>query len=379
MNLWQNRCVPKNMRTFSKLTFAATLLLASAWVWAGPPRVVGNRPAVVQVPVAESDAATIRFRDSNEAGIVALLFPQEADPPAEPDGQRSPAVEIKRAREQLLKVKSISAKVVEKIDALEKSFKAEGRYLQRGLQEGDWKMRLELSVKIGNAYGSLLEVCDGELLWMRSEMDTGRKKDKTEGSKKDPRDTVVTRRNVIKILNAAKKVPDKTYQSGLITSLGLGGLPALLAAIEQNMKFTAVKEMALRDQPMIVVEGTWTDSFAQKLRGAAAQGQPQGQQASTLLPASAPDSVRVYIDRGTGFPHRITYLKKIPGRNVQKEMLTLDFLDVEINQPISDSEFDYVPPKDIAPIELTQGFLDQLSLQGKQPQQGGPQSGSPLK
>lgn len=358
------------MTAFSRLTFAATLLLISASVWAGPPRVTGNRPVLLQDPVPDPQATGRPLSYGNRSEFVAALFPDDAEPPAEPDGKPSPAAEIKKAREKLLKVKSISAKVVEKVDVLDKSFKAEGRYLQRGLQEGDWKMRLELAVKIGNASGSLLEVCDGDLLWMRSDVDTGRKKDKPEGAKKDHRDTTITRRNVTKILNAAKKLPDKSYETGLITSLGLGGLPALLAAIEQNMKFTAVKDMSLRDLPMIVVEGTWTDAFAQRLRGS----QGQGQQASTLLPASAPDSVRLYIDRGTGFPHRITYMKKIPGRNVQKEMLTLDFLDVEVNQPISDSEFDYVPPKDIAPIELTQGFLDQLAPQTKQSQPGSAQT-----
>lgn len=354
------------MTAFSKLTFAATLLGATTWIAAAPPRAPGSRPVMLQLP--EADTVGQRIPAGDGRLFVAALFPQEAGPPAESDGKRSPAAEIKQAREQLLKVKSISAKVTEKVDVLDKSFKAEGRYLQMGLQENDWKMRLELAVKIGGSNGSLLEVCDGELLWMRSDIDIGRKKDKKEGSKKDPRDTWITRRNVTKILNAAKKLPDKSYETGLITSLGLGGMPALLASLEQTMKFTGVKEITLRDRPMTVVEGSWSDAIAQKLRGTAAPGQP----APTLLPASAPDSVRIYIDRATGFPHRIMYLKKIAGRDVQKPMLTLDFLDVEINQPINKDEFDYVPPKDITPTELTQSFLDQLSPQGGQPQPAGP-------
>lgn len=352
------------MTVFARLTFAVTLLGITGWIWAAGPRVSGNRPVLLQVPVSDGDASGSAF--------VAALFPDDTTP-ADADGKRSPAAEIKQAREQLLKVKSIAAKVSEKVDLLDKSFKAEGRYLQMGLRENDWKMRLELAVKIGSASGSLLEVCDGELLWMRSEIETGRRKDKKEGAKKDPRDTAITRRNVTKILNAARKLPDKSYETGLITSLGLGGLPALLASAEQNMKFSSVKETTLRDMPMIVVEGTWNESFAQKLRGAAGQGQP----ASAMLPPAAPDSVRIYIDRGTGFPHRIMYLKKIAGRDVQKPMLTLDFLDVEINQPISGSEFEYVPPKDVTPIELTQGFLDQLAPQTSPPPSGGSQPAGP--
>ncbi|MBS0261926.1 MAG: hypothetical protein JSS02_08210 [Planctomycetes bacterium] len=348
------------MTTLPKLTFAVILLAAATYVIAAPPKVTGNRPIALHPPIPDADAEERRFRTASDDAYVAMLLPDDAEPADDEERARSGAAELKRARELLLKVNSISAKVVEKVDVLEKSFKAEGRYLQLGLREGDWKMRLELAVKIGNSSGSLLEVCDGELLWTRSELETLRKKGdvtKAEAAKKDPANTFITRRNVVKILNAAKKLPDKSYETGLIITLGLGGLPAMLSGIEQGMKFSAAKETTLRDIPVVVVEGTWNDAIAQKLKGNA----PPGQAGAGLMPPTAPDSVRVYIDRATGFPHRVMYLKRIQGREVQKPMLTLDFLDVEINQAISGTEFEYTPPKDIAPIELTQGFLDQLA------------------
>ncbi|MBI3864977.1 MAG: hypothetical protein HY290_24140 [Planctomycetia bacterium] len=364
------------MTAFSRLTWGFILTATAALAIAAPPRVTGNRPVRLQVPVPEGDASGRDFSGTAGEKFVASLFPEDPAPEKDVDGGRSAVAELKLAREQLLKVRSISAKVSEKVDVIDKSYKAEGRYLQLGLRENDWKMRLELAVKIGDAFGSLLEVCDGEVLWMRSEIETGRRKDRKETARKDPRETTITRRNVTKILQAVRKLQEKSYETGLIASLGLGGMPALLASIEQNMKLTTVKDATLRDLPMVVIEGTWTDAFAQKLRGAAGPGQPQ----STLLPPAAPDSVRIYLARDTGFPHRIMYLKKLPGREVQKPMLTLDFLDVEINQPISSSEFEYSPPKDVTPIELTQGFLDQLAPQGKQPAQGGSQpAGPPLK
>jgi outer membrane lipoprotein-sorting protein len=78
------------------------------------------------------------------------------------------------------------------------------------------------------------------------------------------------------------------------------------------------------------------------------------------LPAFVPDAVRVYLDRETGFPLRFLYLKKIPNRDVQRAMLTFDFLDVAINQPIDPNEFLYEPPTGVQPVELTNFFLDQL-------------------
>jgi hypothetical protein len=369
LNLWQNRPFPKNMTILPKLTLLAVLILTSAWVAAAPPRVVGNRPAAVQTPGGAGDRVARRLASDND--FVAAVFGVDDEPAAEGEGKRSPQRELRKSREQLLKVKSISAKIVERVDVLDmgRSFKAEGRYLQMGLRDGDWKMRMELAIKIGSANGSLLEVCDGELLWIRTDIDTGRKKDNPEGGKKDLRDTRINRCNVVKILNAAKKLPDKTYEKTIITSLGLGGLPALLAALEQTMEFTSVKDGTLRDKPMLVIEGTWSEPFAKRLRGSMQPGQP----GAGLLPPTAPDSVKIYIDRETGFPHRISYLKKIAGRDVHRQMLTLDFLDVEINQPISGSEFDYVPPKNVAPQEITKGFLDQLMPAGKS---DGPQAGN---
>ena len=123
------------------------------------------------------------------------------------------------------------------------------------------------------------------------------------------------------------------------------------------MKFIGMKEDTLRERPVYVIHGTWTDAFAGKLRGQ----QPGKEQAPSLLPVFVPDAVRVYIDRETGFPHRVLYLKKIPGREVSKAMLTLDFLDVVLDQPLNNLEFDYEPPAGVTPVELTKQFLEMLA------------------
>src|SRR6516165_6373527 len=54
-NLWQNRCFPNNMTIFSRLTSTVVVLTIAAWALAGPPRVTGNRPVVIDVPVPDAD------------------------------------------------------------------------------------------------------------------------------------------------------------------------------------------------------------------------------------------------------------------------------------------------------------------------------------
>ncbi len=302
---------------------------------------------------------------------MAALLPDDASNEAKtakkavaaPD-LNSPMAQLTHAREQVKKCTSISAKVVEKIEVLERSYTAEGRYLQTSQKPNDWRMRFELAVKIGRSEGSLMEVCDGEILWTRLETDLSSKSDK-----KLTKEQKLMRRNIAEIMSAARKVGDLKFEDKVIVDMGLGGLPGLIAAIQQDMKFETVTESTLRERPVSIIHGTWSDAFAQRLRGG--QQQPgAAQPVSAMLPAFVPDGVRIYVDRETGFPHRIMYLKKLLGRDVYKPMVTLDFLDVVLNQPISQQEFDYQAPEGVTPEELTKYVVDRISPPDSKPQPG---------
>ncbi len=258
-------------------------------------------------------------------------------------------------RARLLKCSSISATVVETIALGDKSFKAEGRYLQKSFSRpSEWHMRMELVAKIGETTGSLLEVCDGEVLWTRTELDFGKKSVR---DRKDQKESTITRRNISEIMGAARKLGDVTAETALIANFGLGGQAMLIASIEQNMKFSPdMEEKTLRERPVLVLQGTWTDAYSMKLRG-----QPGGGALHLYCPASFPDSVRIYVDRETGFPHRIVYLKKLVGARSLKPMVTLDFLDVELNQPIDNKEFEFQAPEGVTPVEQTKFYVDRLT------------------
>jgi hypothetical protein len=351
------------MTTFCRLTPAAILIGLAAWAFGAPPRVSGNRPVVIDVAVPDADPRETDAAPARDRGFLAATLPDERNETEEPvdaKGQRTPEGELDRARRKLLKAGSVAATIVETVAVSERSFKAEGRYLQAGLKPGEWRLRLELLVKIGDTEGSLLEVCDGGVLWTRTEIDLSKKKDR-----KDRKETTVTRRDVAQIMSAARKLGEKT-QAELIATLGLGGLPGLLAAVEKDMKFVPiVREETLRDRPVFVIQGSWTDSYTAKMRERETRGTPG-------LLALLPDSVRLSIDRETGVPLRIVYLKKMPGRDVSRSMLTLDLLDVELDQPINSSEFNYEPSGDVPPIEQTKLFVDMLTATEAQAQPAPP-------
>ncbi len=347
------------MTNFTKLTFAAIVIVAWSWAQSAPPRVIGNRPVVIDAPVPDADDEPARLPPKT---LAATQPDAQAKPAAEPQSApaQSAANELKRAREAILKYSTIQAQVVETVAIVDRSYKAEGRYLQRGLKSNDWHMRLELAMKVGDSEGSLLEVCDGDVLWTSTQIDAGRKP-----GRKDKKEQSLVRRNVTQILEAARKHGEQA-EARTIAELGLGGIPGLLAAMEQDMTFTDMKEDTFREHPVVVIQGTWTDAFAARFQN------PQQQPKSALLPPFVPDSVRISIDRETGFPLRFQYLKKLPGREKQRPMLTFEFHDVAFNQPIDNSEFAYEAPSGLQPLELTKHYLDRLDAVPKSP------AGSPM-
>lgn len=353
------------MTTFSKLTFAVLVPIFAVWAIAAPPRVTGNRPVVIEVPIPEGDAVFPEQRpEQQDQDLLAFLFP---DDPAEADSDEgdlpAPTTVLNQARKQLLKYTSVSARLVETVAVLERSFKAEGRYLQTALKTNDWHMRLEMAVKVGDSTGSLLEICDGSILWTRTDIESGRRKERKEG-----KETLLLRRNVTEIMAAARKLGDQRTETALMASFGLGGIPGLIAGIEQDMKFSSVREDTLSERPVYVVEGTWSEAFLQKAH------RPGTAPMSILMLPTVPDAIRIYVDRETGFPHRFAYLKKVPGRNVQRPLLTLDFLDVVLNEPIDADEFSYKEPEGVPVVEQTKMYVEYLTPRDTQAQPAAPSS-----
>src|SRR5260221_6551692 len=132
------------MTAFSRLTCVVTLLGVAAWVYAGPPKVIGNRPVRLEVPVPDTEPLVDLPRDQSGAppagaplrsppanpqpsdrGALAVVVqndPSDAKLEALPSHPRSAPAELKHAREQAQKCSSISARVVEKIETPEKSY-----------------------------------------------------------------------------------------------------------------------------------------------------------------------------------------------------------------------------------------------------------------
>lgn len=259
---------------------------------------------------------------------------------------------LAKARERLSGYRSIKADLVEKIVLEGRSYDASGTYLQGSRR----RLKLEFTVRIGNFKGSMLEVCDGEILWNQY---TIFKKPAKPGG--EPQKSVtLTRRDVRQILDAARRTRQDP-KNLLAVELGLGGLPALLASIDDAMTFDQVRVMKLKGKSLTVLEGGWNVAMLQTL-GAA----PKEDGADPpKLPPHVPDRVRLYFENlgeDNLFPRRIQYLKKHSKGDGYRAMLTLDFNNVRVNEPVNEALFDFVPPDGdgVNQEDITNLYLERL-------------------
>jgi hypothetical protein len=68
----------------------------------------------------------------------------------------------------------------------------------------------------------------------------------------------------------------------------------------------------------------------------------------------------VYLAQETLFPERIVYLRLPSGEGGLKPVLDLRFTNVVLNGPVDAQEFEFTPPENVEPEDVTRQYLDQL-------------------
>jgi outer membrane lipoprotein-sorting protein len=309
-------------------------------------------PAVLRLLSVVAIAAFSLFARSQEPAIpqdgIPAATTEAAPPPFEPAevtsvAEANAATLLEESRETLAGYRTLKAHMSETVEFGPRRLKAEGQYVQGA---GN-KVRIDLQVAVGENKGSLLQVSAGDVLWT------------VYGTGSTPR---ITRRDVKQILAAAKT---DQVKSTVAAELGLGGLPALLAAIEQTIEFETPMKTNIEGREFFVLEGTWKAPIADQFQKQAQQ-YPSPTTETRPLPAPIPDLVRLYLDAETKFPSRSRYLKRSasPGE-APAPVLTIDFRDIVVNASLDPSEFRYTAPKDAQVNDITKMYLQQL--QGGQP------------
>ena len=287
--------------------------------------------------------------------------PIEVAVPLGPSSAEQILDECIKKLEALTEKASLQADIQQKSNVLGFTFTAQGSYAQSPGQ----RLLLELTVKVGDADGTLKNVCDGHTFWNYRQVLEQRTAVKT---------------NLEEVLESLKGEAYTELRANVLDSLGFGGVLPLARGLRELMDFP-VKERVdrLGDREVYVLEGEWKPD---KLRQALAPGSTGT--GPLRLADYMPSRAVVYLDKKELWPYRL----ELHGEEVrpprQKTLLVLEFLNVRIGNPLGDDRFVYSPPKDLEVRENTKDLLSRIgqlkqAIDKKAEEANGPpaQSGSP--
>jgi hypothetical protein len=115
------------------------------------------------------------------------------------------------------------------------------------------------------------------------------------------------------------------------------------------MKFDSVTQQEINGKKFLVLAGSWKDACFKDLLN---------KMSKQHLPEHVPDAVRIYLEPELLFPRRIAFLKRRGGQT--ESLVELDLLDIVINGPMDEHQFEYSPPDGARPVDVTTEYVQQL-------------------
>jgi hypothetical protein len=112
-------------------------------------------------------------------------------------------------------------------------------------------------------------------------------------------------------------------------------------------------------QELVIVQGHWREDRRNSLLAGIGGAGKQ-------LAGFMPDLVRIAFERSSLFPVRLEYLKfTSPDQKSARPLITVNYQNVVLDQPVSDTLFTYVAPAGLEERDETAGFIElmQQSLQ----------------
>ncbi len=257
---------------------------------------------------------------------------------------------------------SVAARIRSEAQLYRQHVVGSGTYIQGPPKPGAW--RLELRMQTGDGATSLVQVCDGQQLWIYRQ-----------ASERPTLERVDTATVSAALLRRAKETSDPNGKPapGIVAGLGLGygGLPRLLHMLAESFEFQSFTESQLEGLPVLILVGTWNPAMLTVLlpdqQGAIEAGQGAN---LSKLPAHIPDRVTLYLGRDDLFPYRLEYHRDHPGEKewelVPPErrgqpIVKLEWFEVRFNPPLAREQF-YFNPGDTKYEDATKRYLEGLGL-----------------
>jgi hypothetical protein len=255
---------------------------------------------------------------------------------------------------------SVEARLRQKINLFGQQLVGTGQYFQKQSASGPL-LRLELKAQIGEQLTSMQQICDGRFLWIRRELPGG---------------TTLGRVHLDRIRDAIRQTAREPLSDSTTNWMALGGLPRLLAGLDQNFQFGPARSAQLGKSPVWITEGHWkTERLSEMLpdqKDAIAAGRPPD---LTRLSPQLPTSVLVVLGQHDLVPYRIEYRRPVPrtskggapqSASAASPVVVLELFDVREGGDLQDEHFVY-QPGDQQIADHTELYLQNMGLLEKKP------------
>ena len=285
-------------------------------------------------------------------GTVFVARPAVAElnaepPPAEVDSQ--PPAADRLLPEVILALEnrhSVYAKLRHEIRIFGLTLFGSGTYVEQ--RAGPHPLlRLELRTQLGDETSTLLHVCDGRFLWVYQHL-LGEES--------------LTRIDVVEVQRALQRAGRMTETVDPVTLPGFGGLPQLLRGLHRNFDFAPAEPAELAGTTLWRARGRWKPAMLARLVPDQKEAALAGEDVDlSELGEHLPDQVHLFVGRDDLFPYRIEYHRIEPQRGSATILVSLQFMEVNLDIPVDTARFLY-SPGDLAPSDGTDDFLRRLGI-----------------
>ena len=255
---------------------------------------------------------------------------------------------LAEAIKRVEKLEWIQAGIRQTMNVGGRKFLATGRHLQGP----ELRLRRELNVAIGKTSSSILEICDGETLFLKQQIDESI----------DLKEVAVN--DVLEAIDDAKLTDQR---SRWLRELGLTNLGDYLRGLEQTHRFDTVEQGTWEGNAVFILHGRWKPEAVETVaikprRPDDAAGETDEEDPKpVILPATVPDEVICYLGADNGVPYKVVFQKVAP-RGKRIDLAIIELTDVVIGQPIDQREFDYIAPTES--VNLTDQFITRIQVEG---------------
>jgi hypothetical protein len=267
---------------------------------------------------------------------------------------------LQRAILNMEQLHSIAARFKYRIFLFNKELLGSGEYLEQRGEDG-LQLRFELKTAVGNEISTLVQVCDGQYLWI---------------SEKAGGKSTLGRIDLDPVL---RTIHENEEQFRGVENMakwpGMGGLPKLLRGLYSSFDFSTVEEVNTGGGGTLLrLQGEWKRARLAELlpdqKNAIEKGEPF--KLERLAP-QIPHTVALYLSQDRLFPYRIEYHRRNAspdrgrGESQDTEIVRVELLpeDLMINAQIPPAKFVFDPPASEKPDNLTERFLESIGVKKK--------------